>query len=437
MPSATKDRRRPGVFENTAVNVVGLTIAHGLSALGGLITARVLGATGVGVLAVSFGLVEFGRALSNFTHMPSILAYHRGSSAEAVFGSSLTLKMMGTVLFMGLMTLLSPMLATTFNVPAWSVILASAGLVLGAFYEIGSAKFEADNRMVRRNVFLSAGPAVGFIALVWLALTGHLTILTSMLTTIGAVVIMSAGFVLDEPALYRFRFDKPVGKFLVTYGSRIVLTTILTMGLLYTDTLMVSYLLGNEAAGIYNVVFQITYVMVTASTAIGIALMPALSELHGRGEDTRQGFQRGTLISLAMSALLAVTFVLIGPLILRLYGAEFAAGYSPMLILLFFGVAAAVAVPAASLLTVHGHAGWLTGISLTQMVVNVPLNYFLIQRMGLLGAATATTTVFALGTLVTWWLIRRELGAWPLSQSVIVESVRTGHARVRGWLQRR
>jgi Na+-driven multidrug efflux pump len=70
---------------------------------------------------------------------------------------------------------------------------------------------------------------------------------------------------------------------------------------------------------------------------------------------------------------------------------------------------------------VHGHANWLMLLSLGQLVVNVPVNVFFIQKWGIEGAATATTLVFAAGTFVSWLLVRKAIGAWPLSRAVVQE----------------
>lgn len=429
MVSTVEAPARPGIFANTAVNVVGIGLAHGLSALAGLITANVLGPAGVGILAVSFGLVEFGRSLSNFSHNPSILAYHRNGDAARVFGTSLTLKLLGSILFVALIGAFAPTLADLFDLPVYAVWLASSVLVLGTIYEIGSARLEADNRMVKRNVLLAGGPALGLVIVGTLALLGKLTVMTSILATMAAVLTMSLSFLADEPRLYRFRYHKETARYLLDYGARIVAASILAQGLLWTDTLMVSYLLGNAATGVYNIVFQLTYVMVTGSMAIAVALTPALSELAGRGDDTTLGYQRGTLIALAMSGALALLFLATGPLLLRLYGPEFTAGYPSLLVLLVFGVAAASAVPASTLLTVHGRAGWITLVGLAQLVVNVPLNYYLITRHGIVGAAIATTSVFVAGTLLQWWLARKATGALPLSRAVFDEA--RAYARLR------
>lgn len=411
----------PSVMGNSAINIAGLIFANGISALAGLVTARVLGSEAVGILAVAFGLVEFGRSLSNFTHNPSILEYHRRPDPGVVFGTSLILKITGSTLFILIAALLDPHMTAAFNIPPWSLTLTSAVIILGSFNEIGTARLEAEHKMLLRNVLLVVGPGVGFLAVFAFILAGTFNIYTAIATSLIGTACMSAAFALTWPRPWTFRFDKAVAKYLIGYGSRIVAVGILAQALIWTDTLMISYLLGNDAAGVYNVVFQLTFVMVVASVSIGTALLPAMSRLAGRGESTALAYQRATLLSLVLCGVIAIVYLFAGRLFLHLYGPEFATGYVPLLILTIFGLAGALAVPASSALMVHDRAGTLTLISLLQAVLNVPLNWILIQRAGITGAAIATTSVFVVGTLLSWWFVHRATGAWPLSRTVLVE----------------
>ena len=414
----------PSVLGGSAANLLGLLAASGLSALGGLVTARLLGAEAVGILAVAFGLVEFGRSLSNFTHNPSILEYHRNPDAGTVFGTSLALKVTGSSLFIALAVLLDPVLSAFFGIPRWSLVLTSTVIVLGSFTEIGTARLEANHDVIRRNLLLVVGPAVGMVAVAAYILFGVYNVFTAITTSLLGTLAMSVGFALAWPRPWRFRYEPRVARYLVGYGSRIVAAGILAQALIWTDTLMLSAILGNEAAGVYNVAFQLTFVMVVASVSIGTALLPAMSRLAGRGESTTLAYQRATLLSLALCVAVALAYLVGGRFFLYLYGAEFMEAYAPLLVLTVFGIAGALAVPAQSALTVHGHAGTLTMVSLAQAVLNVPLNYVFIHLWGILGAAVATTTVFVGGTVVSWVVVHRVTGAWPLSRAVLGEALR-------------
>lgn len=412
----------PGVFTNSVANLLGRVAGYAFGVISGILAARHFDDVGVGILAVTFGLVEFGRALSNFTHNPSILAYHRGESAEKVFGTSLILKIVGSLLFTALAALAAPTLSGVFDVPPIAIVLASLGLALGAFYEVGAAKFEADNRMLLSNVLLSVGPAVALASAILFILAGKFTIYTSIVSTIVAVGAMSVAFVVAWRGPWRFTYDREIAGYLVRYGSRIVATTLLSQALIWTDTLMVSWLRGNAEAGVYNIVFQLTFVMVTASVSIGIALLPAMSRLGGRREETTLAYQRATILSLAIAVALGLGVVIAGRLILAIYGSAFVEGYPALLVLVVFGIAGALVVPAATLLTVEGHASALTALSFAQAVLNLVLNYWLVSAYGYFGAALATTGIFLLGTAATWWLVHHYTGALPFSRQVNAEA---------------
>jgi O-antigen/teichoic acid export membrane protein len=280
-------------------------------------------------------------------------------------------------------------------VPPSVLVLASTVLVLSTGFEVGAARLESQNRMVRSNLILASGSVVSLSLVLLLALAHHLTLYTSIAATLAANLTMSVlawWYARPRPGL--IRADPRLTVEMTKYGLRIVSASLLTQGLLWTDTLMVSNLRGNGAA---------------------------LSRLAAEGQDTARGYQRGTVIALAMSASIAFVYWIAGRLLLGLYGPAFVEGYPALLVLTLFGISAALTVPAATMLTIHGRAGLLSLLSLAQLAVNLPLNYFLIRDYGLMGAAVATTSVFALGTALSWIAVQRTTGAWPLSKAAVVE----------------
>lgn len=408
-----KEHSRRGILANSALNIGGQFAVGAAGALGALITAHVLGAEALGILGVTFILADLGRPLSSFTHVPSIMEVHRDEDPDVVFATSLAIKLGLSALFSVLILALSPLLVNAFHLPPMTVFLASAVVLVGSFYEVGSARLEAENRMTRSNLILGAGSLVGLLIILALWLSGLLTIYTSILATVLANVAMSIGAILFVRWPFRARIDVKIGKRLLSYGVRILATALLTQGLLQSETLLVSAFLDNHQAGVYTVVLSLALVMVTAANAVSVAVLPALSRSHGKGEDTSRGYQHGTLIALGIGIALGVFFILAGPWILSLYGPDFAEGYVPLVILTLFGVFASAVVPATSMLNVHGHAGTQTKISLVLLVAHVILSIVLLRSFGLVGAAVATTIVFAAGTLATWSKVKEFTGAWP------------------------
>lgn len=197
-----------GILANTALNIGGRSAVGVAGALGALITAHVLGAEALGILGVTFILADFGRPLSSFTHVPSIMEVHRGEEPDVVFATSLVIKLALSAVFSVAILAVSPLLMATFHLPPMTVFLASGVVLVGSFFEVGSARLEAEDRMTRSNVILAAGSLVGLAVVLGLWLTGHLDIYASILATVVANVAMSIGAILFVRWPFHARIDK-------------------------------------------------------------------------------------------------------------------------------------------------------------------------------------------------------------------------------------
>jgi O-antigen/teichoic acid export membrane protein len=410
-PAASK--RKPGVLRNTALNMGGQVALVLMGAVGSLVNARALGPELLGVLGVTFILADFGRPLTSFTHVPSIMEVHRGQEPDVVFATSLAIKLCLSALFSVVVWLAAPMLAETFHLPPDTVLLASGIVIVSSFYEVGAARLESENRMARSNLILAAGTSVGVVALVAFYVLGMLTVYTSIAAVVLANLAMSVGSILFVRWPFHARFDRKLGLAMARYGSRILVTALVAQALLQAETLLISHFVNNHDAGVFTVVFGLALLMVTSAQAVGVAVTPELSKQESAGVDTTPAYQRATLISLVVSCALAAGLILLGRWILGIYGAGYEEGYLPLVVLTVFGTCGALAVPAAAMLNVHGHAGTQMRIGLTLVLLNLVLSLALIQRFGLVGAAWALASVFALGMVASWVMVRRLTGAMP------------------------
>lgn len=110
--------------------------------------------------------------------------------------------------------------------------------------------------------------------------------------------------------------------------------------------------------------------------------------------------------SLAMACVILVT----GKFLLALFGSEFTEGY-PLLFVLAIGVIARASVgPAESVLTMSGNQNACAAAYAATLALNVTLNFILIPRLGLWGAAIATGLAFIFEALMLSLTVWRRLG---------------------------
>jgi len=178
-----------------------------------------------------------------------------------------------------------------------------------------------------------------------------------------------------------------------------------------TDILLVGFLAGTTAAGIYGAASRLSRLVSFGLMAGNSIAAPVISELHARGE--RGALQRAVTLAAwgtTVWALLAALVLAAGAsFLLGLFGEEFRTG-APILIVLAAGqVINGATGPVGYLLNMTGHEGanarilaWITGLNL---VLSAPA----ILAFGPFGAAVVTSVLTGAKNLWTWWVVRGRL----------------------------
>ena len=152
-------------------------------------------------------------------------------------------------------------------------------------------------------------------------------------------------------------------------------------------------------AGIYSLVFNISFVVALPRTAINTRFAPMLASVFARNDQAvMQDLvnKSATWSFAAATAIAAVMWVFAEP-ILGWFGRDFAAGAPALRILLAGQVFAASTGSQLYIMTMTGHERHAAGLLVACTIANVVLTAILAQSFGLIGAAIATTV-----TLIAW-----------------------------------
>lgn len=175
-----------------------------------------------------------------------------------------------------------------------------------------------------------------------------------------------------------------------------------------TDILLVGGLLGASEAAIYASASRIATLIQFGLAAVNAWAAPLISDLQARGD--RRGLQR--LLWLAARGIFAFTLplaagvALFGHELLGIFGPEFPAAYTALVILAVGQVVNALVGPVGTLMTMTGNQDTAAWILALHAVLNLALNVILIPRFGIEGAAVATAL-----TRVSWNVVM-ALVAW-------------------------
>jgi O-antigen/teichoic acid export membrane protein len=228
---------------------------------------------------------------------------------------------------------------------------------------------------------------------------------------------------------------------LLRFSLPVVGVTLATMGLTYTDRLMLGILSTTEAVGLYQAAAVLSTQTHFVSFAVTAAFSPIISDLYHSGHlDNLSALYANTvrwtiLFTLPGAAIL----FLFAPEIISLWGPEFQEGVPALRVLTVAHFVVAGAGSVGQMLQMSDHQDFVFGVNAFTAVLNVILNWILIRWYGALGAALATGFSQALGDILEtgglyYFLsvhpFRRELwkplaagglagaGTWPLYMSL-------------------
>lgn len=193
------------------------------------------------------------------------------------------------------------------------------------------------------------------------------------------------------------------------------LATTFRVTLQWLDVVLVAALAGAEDAAIYTVATRLLQFGVLAAFAIGQAIEPRLGAalaVPGTGR-ARDLYRAATAWQLLVTWPIYIILMIFAPAILALFGAEFAAGATTVLILGVSVMMGAAAGPVDILLLMAGRSRLSLGNTFLSLTTNVMLNFWLIPVLGITGAAVSWAVSRIIGNLLPLGQVSRSLGIDP------------------------
>lgn len=183
------------------------------------------------------------------------------------------------------------------------------------------------------------------------------------------------------------------------YGTRAELNSIALLLNARLDFLIVTYLVGPAALGIYAVASRTAELLRLPSLAINYVLYPAYARLGGQAAviQARAAIRRTWWVPAALAVPVAVATPVVLPL---LYGHAFRAAIIPTWIILVGLLGGSVYGVLSAFLSGIGRPGLTSIAQGAGLVVTVTLDLTLIPHLGIVGAAIASTFAYLTTTCV-------------------------------------
>ena len=257
------------------------------------------------------------------------------------------------------------------------------------------------NRVIEFNMTRLVAPTVQLVLVVSIALSGRFNLGSAVYAYVGAAV--AGGFfavwaatriVGSRPRELLLTLDRRVLKETIPFGLRGYAARFCAFGALRLDAFLIAALMSSADVGIYMVGVALAERISMIPEAIATALLPRVASLGADATSMTTMATRNTLFSVGLTS--AFLALIARPLVVTLYGVSYG-GAALALVALLPGIAAlSISGVVSSYITGKGHPEYGILPALLSLIVNVGANLYLIPRLGILGAALASTLSYTM-----------------------------------------
>jgi O-antigen/teichoic acid export membrane protein len=230
-----------------------------------------------------------------------------------------------------------------------------------------------------------------------------------------AGLLMAMHFLAKEGASYRPALDAQVVRPALAFGLRGYVGNVLQFFNYRLDAFLVNYYLGPAGVGIYSVSVALAEMLWYLPNAVSFVIFPRAA--RSRPEEMNTFTPRVFRATMGLTALGGLALAGAGQfLIVLIYGEAFAAAYGPLLALLPGVVLLGGAKVLTNEIAGRGYPIYNSVASGLGLVLTVILDLALIPRLGVLGAAVASSLAYAAIFVVAIFFygrVSRQAGAAP------------------------
>ncbi len=393
-------------FHTVATNVV-LKLILGLAI--GVVTARALGPAGRGEYNLLVLVVTTLTTLFNFG-IPASNTYFvakRGIPKEKLLrGSFLIALVVSAFSFLLLYVLyLTGFLAYLFPVEKLTLsIVASLGIIPIAFFNLFAQGIIVGENKIFLNNYIYLGSQSTLAAALALAyafgvLTVPLAIVFFAVSNLVAFGIIAVAYRSTLFAGMLPRMEWREYKQLLGFSMPLQAGIIIQFFNYRLDAFLVNYFLGTLSVGLYVMAVNLVEILWLLSSSMASVLLPTIAAQH---EHSKKISVKAAMASFGVTVVGGIAaFVIAPPLIVLLFGKDFAGSVAPFLILLPGIMIFSITNVLAAYMTGIGKPGFNTAIALISLVFTVVLDLVLIPRIGIAGAAFASSVSYTVTSLMS------------------------------------
>ena len=235
------------------------------------------------------------------------------------------------------------------------------------------------------------------------------------------IAVLFVFYILQKKFIpFGFKIDKIFWKKILSLSWPLAFIVIFTSIYHYMDSIMLGIFGFLEETGLYNAAYRIIDISVVPAILISISFFPAISRSFKIGE-ARENREKIFLSKLSVLTILAVPlilggFVLAPQIINFLYGAEYQASVLAFQILTITAGIIYLSQPFYRTLIAANLQKYIFLITFSGAILNIVLNFILIPKYTLYGAAVATLITYFLVFLLYLIFLKKKTSLSPFNK---------------------
>jgi len=401
------------IAKNAGYSGIGILIAYLIGYFSSIITTRVIGTD-------NFGIFLLASSIFGLSHLIATLGLNQGvlRYVSLYFGKNDPARVKGSILFCARVTLMTSLIVGTalfwlapllskevFHKPGLTVGLRILAVGL-PFFTVASIYLTSLQGLqlikLKTSIDMIAQPLSRLIFMLVLFVSGFKLLGVLWASVLSNIIVFALAFYYLKKSGNVFLNHKISAIFekrrIVTFSSPLFFEGVFFTLTANIDILMLGYFVPSTDIGIYGIALKLGVMVIIPLTAFNMIFAPIISNLYSRNEKEtlEKLFKTVTKWILTISFAIFLILALFAKPILSVFGQDFVAGATVLLILLFSKLVDAATGSVGYILKMSGRPKINMINSAILCVTIIVMNLLLIPSYGITGAAmgTACSVIF-------------------------------------------
>jgi O-antigen/teichoic acid export membrane protein len=273
--------------------------------------------------------------------------------------------------------------------------------------------FIATKNFLKFNIFMFLMPNIIFLFLLLLfSISRQTEALTLFFYSISITItlLVECFFAFKKHEIKIFK--KLSSKKIILFSSPMMLSSLMLFLLNWTDVFMLGFMRTSSEVGIYNLAYKLASLGMLIIISMNIVLAPKISELYklNKMEELHSTIKKATRTVILLTMPIVLLLIIFSEFILRIFGNSFIEGNTALLIISVGVLLNVLTGNVDQILNMTNNQKILRNITVFGFGLNLALNFFLIPKYGINGAASASLITNFFFNLVCLFVIRKKLG---------------------------